>query len=116
MASRHRFDYDDFLRRYRTACARRGIDPARGANGYQVVHVAAERQRTTRARDCWWQRHEIWLHCPPYRSETEQEALWNVFMESYAVTAAKIAQAVRLRCSQMPLRELHRRQAVMGRK
>ena len=88
------FDYDDYMREFRAACARRGIDPARGANGYEVVHVIAEQRRAMRSPDRWWQRHELWLNCPPYVSETEREAIWNVFMQAYALTALLIARAL----------------------
>ncbi len=93
MTPRSSFDYDAFMRAYRAACAARGIDPERGASGYQVVHVITER-KAKRQADRWWQRHERWLSCPPYRSDTEQEAIWNVFTQAYAITAARMADAI----------------------
>jgi hypothetical protein len=105
------FDYDSFVGEYRAACAERGIDPARGATGYQVVHVTAERRRTARQADRWWQRHELWLNCPPYHSDTEQEAVWNLFMQAYVLMAIRLARAVRLRRREMARRDLHRLRA-----
>jgi hypothetical protein len=119
MTPKPTFDYDRFVGQYRAACARRGIDPAHGATGYQVVHVTAEQRRTARQPDRWWQQHEFWLNCPPYHSDTEQDAIWSLFAQSYAVMAARLTQAVRLyraqRAAQLSLRELHRRQRGGGR-
>lgn len=113
------FDYDRFVGQYRAACAERGIDPAQGATEYQVVHVTAERRRRSYQPDRWWDQHEFWLDCPPYRSETEADAIWNLFTQSYAQMAARLAHAVRLyraqMASQMALRDLHRRQNGGGR-
>ncbi len=111
MTSTRNFDYDEFMQGYRTACAARGIDPTQGASGYQVVHVVTEGQRKRWRTDRWWQRHTLWLNCPPYISETEREAIWNLFTETYGITAARIAQANRLRRAALTLRELHELQA-----
>ncbi len=107
MALARRFDYDEFVDDFRAACARRGIDPVRGASSYQVVHVAAELRRADAPIDCWWRRHELWLDCPPYRSDTEQEALFRIFTQAYGSLARRFAQTVRLRRGQLSLRELH---------
>lgn len=113
MTSVDRFDYDDFVARFRAACAAYGIDPARGASGYQVVHVRAARQRAAaeaaNRADRWWEQSDLWLSCPPYRSETEAEAIWNVFSEAYGLMAQAVARAARLRRAQLALRELHDR-------
>ena len=111
MASTHRFDYDAFVQGYRASCAARGIDPAQGATGYQVVHVVTEQKRKRWRAERWWQRHTLWLNCPPYASETEREAIWNVFVETYGITAAQVARAVVLRRAALSLRELHLLQA-----
>ncbi|HVU11761.1 MAG TPA: hypothetical protein VHD90_10795 [Phototrophicaceae bacterium] len=105
MTSTHHFDYDAFVQGYRTACAARGIDPAQGATGYQVVHVVTEGRHGH--TDRWWQRHTLWLNCPPYVSDTEREAIWNVFSETYGIMAARIARAARLHRAALSLRELH---------
>ncbi len=87
MAPRRGFNYDEFVRGFRAACAQQGIDPARGATGYQVVNVVVDRRRAARrqrrsAQQHWWQNPGLWLNCPPYRSETEQQAVWNLFTEA----------------------------------
>lgn len=108
------FDYDSFVDEYRAACAERGIDPARGATGYQVVHVTAEQRKRAQQADCWWQRHDLWLNAPPYHSETEHEAIWSLFTQAYTLMAIRLARVVRqqrLRQRQLPLRELHRKRA-----
>ena len=105
-----RFDYDDYVRGFRAACARHGIDPAQGATGYQVVHIAAERRRADWTPSRWWQQHEFWTDCPPYRSETEQDALWQVFSEAYLLTIRRVVRARRLRRAELALRELHQYQ------
>ncbi|MFN8451026.1 MAG: hypothetical protein U0521_21225 [Anaerolineae bacterium] len=104
------FNYDTFVGEYRAACAERGIDPTRGATGYQVVHVTAERRRTAYCDDGWWRRHDLWLNSPPYHSDTEQQALWNLFAQAYVLMAIRLAWAVRRR-RERPLRDLHRRAA-----
>lgn len=105
------FDYDSFVGEYRAACAERGIDPARGATGYQVVHVTAEQRRTACQPDRWWERHDLWLNCPPYHSDTEQQAVWNLFTQAYVQVAIRLARALRRRQMQVPLRDLDRRRA-----
>lgn len=109
MTSARRFDYDEFVEDFRVACARHGIDPARGASEYQVVHVVTEARRAAwqPERWRWWHEQDLWLNCEPYRSETEQEAIWNVFLQAYGLMARRIVQAVRLRRATMALRELH---------
>ena len=90
MSSTHTFKYDDYVRDFRAACAKRGIDPLEGATGYQVVHLLAEKRRAEQRREArrtqherWWARHNLWVDCPPYRSETEEDAFWNLFSETY---------------------------------
>lgn len=110
------FDYDEFLRGFRAACARRGIDPANGSTSYQVVHVAAEARRAAWQANRWWSHHqwwtnhELWLNSAPYRSETEQEAIWNIFQQAYGIMARLVVQAARLQRGQMALRDLHQQQ------
>ena len=111
MTSARNFHYDDYLRDFRAACAQRGIDPIQGASGYQVVHLTAEQRRAARPLDRWWQRHELWTDCPPYRSETEEEALWQMFSEAYLLTVRRVVQAKRLHRAMLSLRELHEVQA-----
>ena len=111
MASKPLFNYDEFIKNYRLACARRGIDPAQGASVYQVVHISAEQRRKAWQASRWWKRHELWLNCPPYRSEAEQQAIWNLFVEAYGTTASRIAQAVRLRRARMALYDLQQERA-----
>lgn len=92
MTSLQKFNYDEFVRGFRAACAEHGIDPAAGANRYQVVNAVVERRRAARASRSgvpqrrWWQNPDIWLHCPPYHSETEQKAIWNVFMQAHGAS------------------------------
>ena len=129
MTLQNSFNYDEYVRGFRAACVRRGIDPLEGATGYQVVHVvaehrraawrhAAERQAAQQQRR-WWQHHEMWLNCPPYRSETEQEAIWGVFRQAYGETMRRFTRLCLRRMERgaaiasqekMPLRELHQRQ------
>ena len=106
VTSRRPFNYDEFMMRYRIACEQRGIDPVVGANGYQVVHITAEQRRRSWHPSRWWRQHELWLNCPPYRSETEQEALWQVFVEAYGATARRFVQALRLRRAQAAMFDL----------
>ncbi len=114
MTSARRFDYDEFVGDFRAACAHYGIDPARGANGYQVVHVIAETRRAAVQPSAWWMRHDLWLNSAPDRSDTEQEAIWNIFLQAYGRMARVVAQAIRLQRAQMTLRELNQRQARNG--
>lgn len=85
MTSCREFDRGEFVRGFRAACAQRGIDPLEGATSFEVVHVRSERRRglgrTRRSR--WWRQHSLWLASPPYRSIVEEEAIWNLFVESY---------------------------------
>jgi hypothetical protein len=60
--------------------------------------------------DRWWQQHEFWLNCPPYHSETEQEAIWSLFAQAYGLMAVRLARAVRLYRAEMSLRDLQLRQ------
>ncbi len=88
-----KFNYDEFVRGFRAACERRGVDPARGATGYQVVNAVVDRRRAVRKwsrlpQRHWWQNPDLWLNCPPYRSETEQQAVWNLFTETQESTGA----------------------------
>lgn len=100
MTPTKRFDYDDFVQRFRAACARHGIDPAEGATGYQIVNMVVDDRRDrlrerlrkalhrrqmiqSDAETKWWQHPDLWLNCPPYRSETEQQAVWNTFTQAY---------------------------------
>jgi hypothetical protein len=121
MTPAREFDYDEFLREFRAVCARRGIDPVRGATAYQVVHVVADARRAAYpanrrgaqqgwAHRLWWTNHELWLNSAPYRSETEQEAIWNIFQQAYVIMARLVAQAVRLQRGQLALRDLHQQQ------
>lgn len=87
MTPTKKFNYDEYVRGFRAACAQRGIDPAHGANGYQVVNTVVDRRRAARQRAKhpqrhWWQNPGLWLNCPPYRSETEQQAVWNLFTQA----------------------------------
>ncbi|MBI1257596.1 MAG: hypothetical protein GC204_09010 [Chloroflexi bacterium] len=90
MSSTQTFNYDTYKRGFRAACAQRGIDPLAGATSYQVVHLLADHQRAEQRRIArrtrhalWWSRHKLWVDCPPYRSETEEEAFWELFRETY---------------------------------
>ena len=114
MTSKQKFNYDEYLREYRKACAKHGIDPVEGATGYQVVHVVAEQRRAAQQQSRWWQHHEMWLTCPPYRSETEEDAVWGVFKAAYGETMRRFARLCLRRMERgsasqekMPLRELH---------
>jgi hypothetical protein len=102
---RRQFDYAAYVEGYRAACEAWGIDPVRGATGYQVVHVLAERERRlweaqSRAERGWWLDHEFWLDCAPYRSETEADAIWQLFVQAYHLTARLIIRAGRRRARQ----------------
>jgi hypothetical protein len=119
MTLTRQFDYEDYRKQFRAACARRGIDPLYGASGYQVANLRAEQRRAEWkaaqqrgwGQVAWWQKHELWLNCPPYRSETEQEAIWQVFRQAYVMLALRIVRAIRVRRAAMSLRELHEYQA-----
>jgi len=113
-SARRLFDYDQTLREFRRACAQHGIDPLEGASGYQVVHVIAERHEREWQPDRWWQRHEIWTDCPPYRSSTEADAIWNLFREAYLRVVARVAEAVRLRKAHKAFRNTERRRGRGG--
>jgi hypothetical protein len=110
MDSRRRFNYDEFVRGWRAACTRRGIDPAEGATSYQVATLVAERRKAAAKQHCaqdrWWQKHTFWFCCPPYHSDTEADALWQVFVQAYAILGKRVAYAARLRRAEMALAEL----------
>src|SRR4051812_42429678 len=114
MTSTRPFDYDEFVHDFRDACAQYGIDPALGATEYQVVHVIAETRRRAYQPGGWWMQHDLWLNSAPYRSDTEQEAIWNVFLQAYGKMARRVAQAIRLQRAQMALWELRQRQTGNG--
>ena len=104
MALTLKFNYDEFVRGFRAACERQGIDPAQGATGYQVVNTVVDQRRARRrslrgaaALDAWWCNPDLWLNCPPYRSETEQQAVWNLFTETQGSRAAICLTGQRLR-------------------
>lgn len=103
MTLRRQFDYTAFVEGYREACKPWGIDPEQGATGYQVVRVLAERERRRwlaipREERLWWrQRHEAWLMAHPYRSDTEHEAFWRLFVQAYALTMLQLERFFRRR-------------------
>ena len=116
MSSTRNFDYDDTVRRFRAACAQHGIDPVNGASEYQVVHVVADRRRAEQRRIArktdhgqWWLRHELWFNddCAPYRSETEADALWALFSETYLLAVLRHVRARRRWQMAQRLREVH---------
>ena len=114
MSSMQTFNYDAYMRDFRAACARRGIDPLQGATSYQVVHLLAEKQRAEQRRiarrtehERWWARHDLWVDCPPYRSETEADAFWELFRETYLLTLLRVVRAQRRWRMAVSLRELH---------
>jgi hypothetical protein len=84
-ALRKPFDAKGFARRFREACVERGIDPEAGATGYAVVHAVVEQKRAAWRDDGWWLDHNRWLSCPPYRNEVEEEAIWRVFKQAFAL-------------------------------
>ncbi len=76
------FDIEAFKRAWREKCATAGIDPVEGATAYQVANLVAER-RTAVPRSCWWAEDDaLWYFAPPYRSEVEEAALWQVFYDA----------------------------------
>jgi hypothetical protein len=104
MTSTRNFDYDDYVRGFRAACALRGIDPVNGATGYQVVHFLADRRRAEQRRIArktehaqWWLRHELWFNddCSPHHSDTEEDALWALFSETYLLAVLRYVRARR---------------------
>jgi hypothetical protein len=107
MASTQHFDYDDFVRKFRAACARRGIDPQEGASGYQIVHITAQQRHEARPIDRWWLQNDLWRDDPPYHSETEQGAIWLLFRQTYLIELRCITSQRRLQRGIMALRELH---------
>jgi hypothetical protein len=113
MTSARNFHYDDYLRAFRATCAQRGIDPLQGATGFQVVHFLADRQqaRLSDSRDRWWERSDLWQDCPPYRSETEEDAFWHLFRDAYVLTVLRVIRAERRRRMRLSLLELHQLQA-----
>ncbi len=117
--TRRRFDYAEFVEGYREACGEWGIDPVEGATSYQVVRVRAEQQRLAESRSerRWWERHELWLDCPPYHSEAEGEAIWSLFAQAYGVTVRLLIRAARLRrmaLAAVSLREMHQGRGKRG--
>lgn len=100
------FDYDTFVRGFRAACARRGIDPLEGATLYQVVRVRAEAAQS-RPTDRWWQRHALWVACEPYRSDVEEEVFWSLFLQAYLPVMGKVAAMVALHNARLKLREVY---------
>jgi len=112
MSSTQTFDYDNYRRGFRAACVQRGIDPLKGANAYQVAHFRAEQRSRDRQRtiDRWWQQHDLWTACPPYHSDTEEDAIWELFHQTYLLTLHRILRAKRRQREWMPLRELHQHQ------
>ncbi len=108
------FDYDDYLREFRAACAKHGVDPVCGATGYQVVHITTEQQRQARKPDRWWERHDLWVDCPPYRSEVEEDAFWQLFAEMYLRAVLRVIRARRRWRMTRSLRELHECQVRKG--
>jgi hypothetical protein len=114
MTSRPKFDYEDFVRGFRAACAQRGIDPLEGATSFQVVHYCAERQLAARLAlkpKRWWLRHHYWQASLPHHSEVEEETFWNLFIEGYTLELNRVVRAMRLKRMNLPLRELHQLQA-----
>jgi len=97
MTSCRKFDRGEFVRGFRAACARRGINPLEGATSFEVVRYRIERGRALRRtrRGRWWQRSSLWLECAPYRSRVEEEAIWNVFVESYDAEVKRLVRAQR---------------------
>jgi len=113
MTLTRRFDYDEYVKQFRTACAQRGIDPLDGATGYQVVHFKAEQRRAAWLResaDRWWLQHDLWTDCPPYHSDTEQVVFWELFRSTYLIALRRIRDERRRQRGLMALRDLHRYQ------
>ena len=102
MASQQTFNYDEFLVKFRTACAAHGIDPQTGTTSYQMVHLVVERRRALwkPRRNRWWQRSDRWRVCPPYRSPTEQAAIWHLYQ-----TTCRAERKHRLRFTARPAAE-----------
>lgn len=102
------FDYDEFVRGFHAACARRGIDPQEGATSYEVVLVLADEAEARRVYDQWWLRHQLWWECEPYHSEVEEEVIWNLFLQSYLPVMSRLAMLVALRNAKVSLQDLYR--------
>ncbi len=85
MASQRAFNYDEFLVKFRTACAQHGIDPVEGATSYQVVHLVVDQRRARWNPNLnrWWRRSGLWGGCPPYHSPTEQAVIWHLYRITY---------------------------------
>ena len=99
------FRYDEYVRAFRAVCAQRGIDPLQGATESQVVHVLAERRCAARPIDRWWERPDLWQECPPYRGETEEDAIWHLFSAAYILTVQRAMWANRQRRMALKLLE-----------
>ncbi len=107
MRSQKRFDHDEFVRGFRAACTRRGIDPLEGATLYDVVRVLAEQAEARRTRDRWWKRHKLWRACQPNHSELEEEVIWELFLQSYLPHMKRLARWVALRNARLTLRDIY---------
>lgn len=107
MQADRQFDYDEFVRGFRAACARRGIDPQEGSTLYDVVLVLADAAEARRTVDQWWQRHKLWRDCEPYRSEVEEEVIWSLFLQSYLPVMSRLAMMVALRNARLPLEAVY---------
>lgn len=96
-----RFNYAAFRDGFRAACARRGIDPERGASVYDVVKYNAEQRKAAyiENQDQWWRDFDQWTFAPPHRSSTEALALFHLFEITYGMALTRLwsAQYTQLR-------------------
>lgn len=106
MRSQTQFNYSEFVRGFRAACALRGIDPQEGSTIYQAVLVRAEQARAAYQPSSWWRQHERWQGSMTYRNELEEGVIWNLFLESYIPKMYRLAMRVALRNARLPLGEL----------
>jgi hypothetical protein len=84
-------DYPRYKARFRSACARRGIDPARGATVYQAANARAE-QRCAPLRHRWWLDATLWEDAPPHHSPVEFIVLRMLYDQASYYTLYRMAE------------------------
>jgi hypothetical protein len=87
-----RFDYPRYKAQFRSACARRGVDPARGATVYQAANARADqRHKAHSAR--WWLDETLWEDAPPYHSPVELAVMRALLDQAYYYALYCMAQS-----------------------
>lgn len=107
MAVRRTIDISALKARFRAAALARGIDPAEGSTGYQVVHLLTERQRVV-SNPHWWNDPDLWDRedDPIRHSQIEEMALTHLFLTTYLKYIAAVGNAAQaVQADIPPLRE-----------